>query len=690
MSKHLISSLLLCCAIADANADPKKTTAVEEETVLDEVLVTTATKTERRIKDVTSSVSVITKEQIEKSPATTVDQLLRGIPGVYATRMDALSPNRIAQTYTRGLPGNGRSLVLIDDVPMNVAYDSQVDWSQLGTIDVERVEVVRGAGSALYGNHAMGGVINVMSKAISPGFKGRVEADYGRMSTTRGAGQVSYGTDNAGVSLSASYLESEGYNMWRPDTNPTNTPPSQQTKTGTQKFNAGAKIFYNINSRNLLDFSFSYLNDIASGLYDIPDYIPQDREQYLGSARYRYLGDSSESTVLVYSRFGKMAADSVNAPNATSPDVSVPASRGIRGATLISYRGDFDDREIGVRAQTSHQVGDYQKITFGGQYSDSEMTMTNLYPAEVGRTQITHGNSKLSGIFLQDEFDFGALKLNIAGRWDLWQTSGRFSDTKTTFPGQGTWSERSVNAFSPKGGFSYRVIDDFIVRGSIGKSFNTPDISQMYGNSRRGTTVAYGNPQLAPEKALSADFGLDYYFGKTAYLKTTFYHTTAKDFIATIQRVGSPVGTTDKVNYGGVRAMGVELEGMWQVADWLTLRASYSKNDSIITKFTQNPALKGKQLTNVPRDQANVRADFTLPYGIGAFANVNYVGDRFSVENNSTNYRRYTTYDLGFTKTLYKDISARLLFNNIGNNQYEGIGYIAPGFVMSGGIVAKF
>ncbi|MEI6709074.1 MAG: Plug domain-containing protein, partial [Methylococcales bacterium] len=175
MSKHLLPCFIACCLITEVNAAEKKEKKDNNEVVvLEEMTVTTATKTERNIKEVSSAVTVIDSERIEKSPATTVDQLLRGVPGVYAARMDASSPNRIAQTYTRGLPSNGRSLVLIDDVPMNVAYDSQVDWSQLSTIDVQRIEVVRGAGSGLYGNHAMGGVINVISKAITPGAKARL------------------------------------------------------------------------------------------------------------------------------------------------------------------------------------------------------------------------------------------------------------------------------------------------------------------------------------------------------------------------------------------------------------------------------------------------------------------------------------------------------------------------------------
>ncbi len=658
-------------------------------------MVVTATKTERSIKEVSSAVTVIDRERIEKSGATTVDQVLQGVPGVYAARMDASSPNRIAQTYVRGLPGNGRSLVLIDDIPMNVQYDSQVDWSQLGTSDVERIEVVRGAGSALYGNHAMGGVINIISKVPAPGFHGRGEVDFGSLNTKRAAGFMSYRGESSGLALSAAYLESDGYNMWRPDTSTTSVPLSQRAKTGTEKTTVGAKFFHEIDNANLLDFNFSYLRDVATGLYNIPDYNAQDREQYLGSARYRHFGESSETTLVLYTRIGKMDADSANGPGCVTDGcttTSVPrTNNAIRGATLIAYRGVFDDKETGIRAQTSHKIGSNQKLTFGGEYSDGEVTVTNSYPAEVGREQVTKGNVTRTGLFIQDEIKFGALNIDLAGRWDRWQTSGTFSDTKKSFPGQGTWDERSDTAFSPKGGLSYRIIDDLIVRGSIGKSFNTPDASQLYGNSRRsGTTVAYGNPLLEPEKALSRDIGLDYYFGKKAYVKSTYYYTTAEDFISTIQRAGAIPGTTDKVNYGGVRAKGFEFEGMWRATDFVTLYASYTLNDSIITKYSQSTALEGKQLTNVPKHQGHFRADFTLPFGLTAFGVVNYVGDRFSNEANTTLYRGYTTYDAGLTKTLYKDVTARLTLINLTDKQYEGIGYIAPGFTVSGGIVAKF
>ena len=692
----LIATPLL--AYADEQAKEQTEDALD-------VMVVTATKTERNIKDVGSAVTVIDKEQISKSTATTADQLLRGVAGVYASRMDASSPNRIAQTYTRGLPGNGRTLVLIDDVPMNVSYDSQVDWSQLGTIDLERMEIVRGAGSALYGNHAMGGVINILTKSISPGFKGQVQSEYGSWDTKREAGSVSFGGEQTRGQISTSYLESAGYNMWRPDTPTASIPLTLRDKTGTQKTNVAAKLTHEFDSANLLTLNFSYLSDVTTGLYTIPNLIPQDREQYLSSLKYRHQGDKYDATLLLYSRVGVMRADSAN----VFPTAAYPLAN-------INYIGHFNDMENGLRTQASYYLDNHHKLTLGGQYANTQMTMVNNdyltysvvgltlahtpifgYVNQPNRVQSTGGTNELSAIFLQDEINYGPVNVNLAGRWDHWQTNGSFTDPGYNTPGVGNFADRSADSLSPKGSIAYKFNEDLVFRGSIGKSFNTPDISQMYGTVTRGTTLVYGNPNLKPETAVSSDLGIDYYFGKQAYFKTTIYNTDAQNFVSTQTLAPIPNYTTVKqnINFGGVRVQGIEIEGMWKPADLLTLHASYTKNDSTVTQFSQNPAVVGKQLTNVPKDQGYLRADFSLPYGLNAFGTYNFVGDRYINETNTISassavYKAYSTYDLGFSKSLYKDITARMTFMNITNVKYEGIGYIAPGATIMGGIVAKF
>lgn len=679
-------------AIMVTGAGASGASAAESDSTLSENLVT-ATKTDRSIRELSSAATIIDRDRIERSGATTVDQVLQGTPGAYAARMDVSAPNRIAQVYLRGLPGNGRSLVLIDGIPMNVLYDSQVDWSQLGTVDVERIEVVRGAGSALYGNHAMGGVVNIISKLPAPGVSTRVEGGAGSLNTGRGAFLISNRDGKSALSLSTSYLSSDGYNMWPANTT---TPKAQQANMGTIKNNTGASYFREIDPNNLLDFKLSYLRDRATGLYNIPGYVAQDREQYLGSSRFRHFGQGSETTVQLYTRVGLMYADSTNGTNCRSDGCGgagqLANTPGVGAATLIAYHGKFDDRETGLTAHSSHVVGNNQKVTFGGEFVDGKMTMTNIYPQETGRRQVTSGTVGRAGLFVQDEIALERLRIDLALRWDRWKTSGSFSDTQTTFPGQGTWGERQKSSVSPKTGVSYTLGESTNLRASLGKSFNTPDVSQLYGQSRRsGTTVAYGNPQLNPETAISRDIGADYYVGKTAYLKATLFHTTAKDFIGTLQRAGAAAGTTDKINYGGIRAKGIELEAMWRLSDAIRLSGGINANSSIITKYDQNPALVGARLSNVPSQSASLRADADIAAGMTAYAVANRVGNRFSSEAvGATYYRPYGTVDLGMMVPTSKDTTTRFTITNLTDSHYDGIGYSAPGRTIMVDVIGKF
>jgi outer membrane receptor protein involved in Fe transport len=630
-------------------------------------MVVTATKTQASIREVSAAVTVVTRDQIEKSTATTVDQLVQGIPGVYAARMEQSSPNRIAQVYSRGLPGNGRTLVLTDGIPMNVGYDGQVDWSQLTTLDVERIEVVRGAGSALYGNSAMGGVINIISRVPQPGVEKRIDVDYGSLDTKRLGASFSSRQEDMGVILAANRLTSDGYNMWRPDTT---VPVSARAKTGTEKTNVSAKVLKEIDSSNLLDFNFSYLRDIATGLYTIPEYNAQDRQQYLASSRYRHFGESSETTALFYVRRGLQDADSGNA-----------------ASTAISYRGVFKDTTTGLNLQSTHTISPEQTLTVGGEYVDTDVSLVNSYPAEPTRQQITKGKVNRTAAFVQDELKLGAARLNLAGRYDVWTTSGSMSDKVGGASGQGVFDERSVTAFTPKAGLSYPINQDIVVRGTIGKAFNTPDVSQLYGNSQRNAVNSEGNSSLVPETALTKDVGLDYYFGKLGYFKATLYDTDAKNFIYSVTTTGQ---NTKKQNIDKVHAQGLELEGLLRPVDRLSLKAGYTYNRSIVTASTLSPTLVNKRLINVPAHQGNLRADVSLPAGFEMFGVYNYVGYRFGTDSNSSGYKPYATYDFGVTKAIDKDVSLRLNVVNATNKKYEAIGYVAPGMTVTAGLTAKF
>ncbi|RLA92715.1 MAG: TonB-dependent receptor, partial [Deltaproteobacteria bacterium] len=136
---------------------------MEEEVELEEVVVT-ATRHETPVEEVPASVTVITREQIEASSGMRVDDILRKYAGIDVRRPSGFLSHS-ATVSMRGMGSMpGRTLVLLDGIPLNKADTGTVNWDLLRAEDIERIEIVRGPASALYGSNAMGGVINIITR----------------------------------------------------------------------------------------------------------------------------------------------------------------------------------------------------------------------------------------------------------------------------------------------------------------------------------------------------------------------------------------------------------------------------------------------------------------------------------------------------------------------------------------------
>ena len=137
-----------------------------------EQLVVTATRSEQRIADVPASVNLLTNEQIQQSPAVVADDVLRQIPTFSLfRRTSSIAANPTAQGVSlRGIGPSGvsRTLVMLDDIPFNDPFGGWVYWTRVPMMNAERIEVIDGATSSLYGNYAMGGVINIVTNRPAP------------------------------------------------------------------------------------------------------------------------------------------------------------------------------------------------------------------------------------------------------------------------------------------------------------------------------------------------------------------------------------------------------------------------------------------------------------------------------------------------------------------------------------------
>ena len=193
--------------------DPAKQPSAEPEPEVPQVVIT-ATRRPRPLRDVPAAVTVLPRSEIDKSPTLTLDELLRTVPS-FATfrRTSSIASDPTAQGLNlRGVGPSGvsRSLVLLDGVPANDPFGGWFYWRSVPRLGIERIEVSPGGGSALYGNYALGGVVQIISRRIERtelDAEGAVGLPRQAWATARAAGQLG----RFGLSLESEAFSTAGY-----------------------------------------------------------------------------------------------------------------------------------------------------------------------------------------------------------------------------------------------------------------------------------------------------------------------------------------------------------------------------------------------------------------------------------------------------------------------------------------------
>ncbi|GAB6039464.1 TonB-dependent receptor plug domain-containing protein [Endothiovibrio diazotrophicus] len=270
-------------------------------------VVVTATRTEREVADVPASVSVITAEEIARSNARSADELLQELAGVDVRHgIGPLSVGTSNKVILRGMGGltEARALLLIDGVPVNEVYNGGVEWNLIPVEDIRRIEVVRGASSALYGSNAMGGVINILTKRPTAERQVRAVVGYGGMNTRDGSLAVS-GTDGRlGYRLSGSVMRSDGYD-------PLQAKDRKATSIdkGSEQENLRGSVTFDLGDAASLELGGDYYHHQSTGTYAIAGYNPYEQENRSLTGR---LGDGRELSLSLYGKSEESGYDSVS------------------------------------------------------------------------------------------------------------------------------------------------------------------------------------------------------------------------------------------------------------------------------------------------------------------------------------------------------------------------------------------
>ncbi|MCU0371521.1 MAG: TonB-dependent receptor plug domain-containing protein, partial [Bacteroidales bacterium] len=255
--------IMLFCLAFSRGLWGQATDTISSSHMLDEVVIS-ATKTENFARDIPTRVNILSNYKIKTLPVQFTDEYLQYLPSVNVSRPFGIFSSKSTVTM-RGLDGKeqGRVLVLLDGVPVNKADGGSVNWNLINTGDIERIEVVKGPGSSVYGSNAMGGTVSIFTRKPRKKLSGSFGLQYGTYNTI-GAKIALSGRMNDSIAkgfywgLNGRYLQSDGY-ITQSEADQAANP--YIVKSNMKEWCGGIKLGYDLSRGNSIEIDFINFND---------------------------------------------------------------------------------------------------------------------------------------------------------------------------------------------------------------------------------------------------------------------------------------------------------------------------------------------------------------------------------------------------------------------------------------------
>lgn len=612
--------------------------------VVDSILdqpVYTPFRREGTVREATQPVYVIDREQIESQGARTVDEALRFLPGVLSEGTTGGQLGAESGQFIRG-SGSAQTLILLDGRPINeVGFFGAFDLSDFTTDAIEQIEVLPGGGSVLYGSNAIGGVINIITRAplAEAGIETTAGLDIGSFGYNSQVLQVRGNTGSTNWSL--------GYNR----TDSENDFPFSLTTTDFEDTRTNAEVLYNnlnfqletnINERNRIRLGALYLTkdlgvpggvpvpgSIAGGFNALTTDDNQYTEQLLLDATYEAdLGQANDSllTARVYGDFLDFTFQNPDNPFGSPTDDNV------------------DQTSLGAQLQHAWQFSENQNITYGIDYRNvqAENESVNL---DSGLVTTNYDDSiNQTGIFAR-------YQANLTPRFSL--NAGIRQDFNDLADGSFT----SFNLGTRVG-----LSDTTNFRANFGRNFRVPTLADLF-------FAPFNNPDLDPETSLGFDVGLDQEIGDRGLFRFTFYRTEIDDAI------NFDLATFTPQNIGRVESIGIETELNYQVFDDVFAFANYTWNRPEI-KDGPNPDDNGNSLPFTQADSFNLGIAYEPGDGLYLALLLHAISDVFVDRGNLEELDSRTMVDFKLRVPLSDSWALNASMDNIFDEQYEEF----PGF----------
>jgi vitamin B12 transporter len=450
-------------------------------------IVVTATRGPLDVSRAGSAIDVLSHEEIERLGATSVRDVLQSVPGLYAH--DGGGVGALTSATLRG-SNPGQTLVLIDGVRVGnpTATDGAFDFGNFAITDIERIEVLRGPQSALYGSDAMGGVIQIITRKGEGAPKRSLTVEGGSYGTLRANGSISGGFETSSYAFAVDLLHSDGYPRYgyRPNhpifLGDGVTPlPKLPRSDPTNRAGATGRVSYQVGEATEIELGFGgYGNRLT---IDNPfAFAPEnvfDRSNFSRTTN-GYFYTKATNTVLDgrltnrLALFGS-AIDSVVAQTESCPE-DFFTSR-----CRTNYRGV----RVGAEYQGDLKLGAFGLLTFGLRNETERAFFSHDLPLNLGAGHVSDfsGQQTTNSAFALYQFTlFDRLDVSVAGREDKVESGPSFLTGRATA--------------------AWRLNDEGTkLRASVGSGAKIPTLYQRYS--------FYGDATLKPEETVGWDVGVD-------------------------------------------------------------------------------------------------------------------------------------------------------------------------------------
>jgi outer membrane receptor protein involved in Fe transport len=612
-------------------------------------IVTSATRTPAEASRVAATVNVLTSEQIRTSPARETQDLLREIPGVELARTSSLVGGSAQIVSIRGVD-EGRTAVLFDGIPVNDAWGEWIDWGRVPKSLVERVEVLEGGGSNLYGNGAMGGVISFFARPIAPGSY-ELQLDGGSRDAKHAYASVGVPLARSlNAMLSGDYLDGGGYRMIAPASA---GPVDHRSQISSR--NGMARLEFSP-ARHLSTFvSGNFFNDNRDLGTALAHTKRDDRRLTFGAdldgAAYGALTLRGWNGILVEDQWASAVTPAVGRTSERQTSWQrIPTHDW--GASLQWAR----DGVLGLR--TLIAGADLRKMT--GNVAEEDYAADGSVSANIQ----SGGSQLLSGAFVQGILSpVEPLRIEIGGRYDHWGNNDGFS---IDAGGNTRYPDETYDHFSPRVGATYRLSSALTLRGAIYDAFRAPNLAEMYRKFVSGPNTNLPNPALRPESARGQEVGFDLQPASWMQLRGTYYSAIYSDFNSFVTT--SP-GVRQRQNVQRSRSTGGEAYLALRPVEELLLSASVNYDHAVVVANEANPATIGNYIGRVPQQRQVIRATYATPMLGSLTALWRHEGKNSTF--NGTQLDPFTVVDANYTRDISSGVSLFASVENVGDVKYQ-------------------